>query len=106
MSGDYATAQRKRYLKETPQVRTFLASPENVELMQLYESVVEEFQLKIIAKRKDHQSFDEVMEHIVQQLFSRDPVLRQRKHKRLTRVLLFYMYWNCDIGKVPDAQAD
>jgi hypothetical protein len=32
-------------------------------------------------------------------LFNRDAVLRQRAHKRLTRAVLFYMYWNCDIGK-------
>ena len=32
-------------------------------------------------------------------LFNRDPVLRQHAHKRLTRAVLFYMYWNCDIGR-------
>ena len=106
MSAEYATAQRKKYLKETSQVRRFLAAPENTELMQLYESIVDEFQLKLIAKRKDYQSFDQVMEFIAQQLFGRDPILRQRKHKRLTRILLFYMYWNCDIGKANDAEAD
>jgi hypothetical protein len=26
--------------------------------------------------------------------------------KRLTRAVLFYMYWICDIGKVDDAKAD
>jgi hypothetical protein len=51
-------------------------------------------------------SFDEVMEYLVDQLFSRDPVLRQHDHKRLTRAVLFYMYWNCDIGEVCDATAD
>ena len=68
-------------------------------LTQLYESVVDEFQLKIIAKRRDYQTFDHVMEHLADLLFNRDPVLRQRAHKRLTRVVLFYMYWNCDIGE-------
>ena len=72
----------------------------------MYESVVDEFQLKIIAKRKDYQTFDEVMEYLVDLLFNRDPVLRQHAHKRLTRAVLFYMYWNCDIGEVGDAAAD
>lgn len=103
MSDAYAKAQRRMYLKDTAQIRTFLAAPENLELLGLYESVVEEFELKIIAKRKDYQTFDEVMEYLVDLLFSRDPVLRQRTHKRLTRAVLFYMYWNCDIGKVDDA---
>lgn len=104
MSAEYAKALRKRYLKETPQIHAFLAAPENLELLHLYESVVDEFQLKIIANRKDYQTFDTVMEYLVDLLFSRDAVLRQRAHKRLTRAVLFYMYWNCDIGEVGDAE--
>jgi hypothetical protein len=106
MSTDYAKAQRRKYLKETAQIRAFLAAPENLDLLRMYESVVDEFQLKIIAKRKDYQTFDEVMEYLVDLLFNRDPVLRQHAHKRLTRAVLFYMYWNCDIGEVGDAAAD
>lgn len=106
MTDDYAKAQRKRYLKETTQIRSFLAAPENIELLRLYESVADEFQLKIIAKRKDYQTFDEVMEYLVDLLFNRDPILRQHAHKRLTRAVLFYMYWNCDIGEAGDVAAD
>ena len=106
MSIEYAKAQRKKYLKETSQIRTFLAAPENAELLQMYESVIDEFQLKIIAKRKDYQTFDDVMEYLVDLLFNRDPVLRQHVHKPLTRALLFYMYWNCDIGEVGDVTTD
>lgn len=106
MSAEYAKAQRKKYLKETSQIRAFLAAPENIELLRMYESVVDEFQLKIIAKRKGYQTFDEVMEYLVDLLFNRDPILRQHTHKRLTRAVLFYMYWNCDIGEVGDAAAN
>lgn len=106
MTVAYAKEQRRKYLKETAQIRTFLAAPENIELLRMYESVVDEFQLKILAKRKDYQTFDEVMEYLVDLLFNRDPVLRQHAHKRLTRAILFYMYWNCDIGEVDDAAAN
>ncbi len=106
MTQTYAKEQRRRYLKETSQIRAFLAAPENLELLRLYESVVDEFQIKIIAKRKDYQTFDEVMEHLVDLLFSRDPILRQLAHKRLTRAVLFYMYWNCDIGEKNDASVN
>ena len=106
MSAEYAKVQRKKYLKETSQIRTFLAAPENIDLLRMYESVVDEFQFKIIAKRRDYQTFDEVMEYLVDLLFNRDPVLRQHAHKRLTRALLFYMYWNCDIGEVGDVATD
>lgn len=106
MTPKYAKALRQRYLKETAQIRTFLSAPENVEILRSYETVADEFQLKIIAKRKDYQTFDEVMEYLLDLLFARDPVLRQRAHKRLTRAVLFYMYWNCDIGELADASAD
>jgi hypothetical protein len=101
MTADYAKELRKRYLKETAQVKVFLAAPENEELLRMYESVVDEFQLKIISKRRDYQSFDEVMGYLLNLLFGRDPLLRG--NKKLTRVMLFYMYWNCDIGQGEDA---
>lgn len=103
MTPEYAKALRKRYLKETVEIAKFLAAPENMEIQQSYEATVDEFQLKIIAKRKEYQNFDAVMEYLLDLLFARDPILRQKKHKRLTRAVLFYMYWNCDIGESTDA---
>lgn len=104
MTAEYAKVLRRRYLKYTAQIKAFLAAPENEDLLHLYESVVEDFQLNVIAKRKDYQSFDEVMNHLTRLLVERDPHLRS--NKTLTRVMLFYMYWNCDIGEGDDAQAD
>jgi hypothetical protein len=101
MSAEYAKALRRFYLKETAKVKDFLAAPENADLLRMYESAVEEFQLKIIAKRKDYHSFDHVMNYLIELLFSRDPLLRA--NRRLTRIMLFYMYWNCDIGEGEDA---
>ena len=101
MSADFAKTLVKRYLKETAQIKIFLAEPENDELLRLYESAIEEFKFKIIAKRKDYQTFDDVMNYLFDLLTGRDPHLRA--NKRLTRVMLFYMYWNCDIGEGDDA---
>ncbi|RSK71168.1 hypothetical protein DF122_04945 [Burkholderia pseudomallei] len=103
MSAEYAKGLRRLYLKDTAQVKDFLAAPENDGLLRMYESVVEEFQLKIIAKRADYHTFDNVMNYLIDLLFARDPLLRA--NKRLTRIMLFYMYWNCDIGESADAAA-
>ena len=102
MSDDYSKALRRKYLKDTEQIRQFLAAPENDELLSAYESAVDEFELRIITHRKEYQSFDQVMDYLIDLLFERDAILRQRQHKRLTRALLFYMYWNCDIGAKGD----
>lgn len=104
MTADYAKDQRRKFLKDTKQIQAFLASPENYHLLQAYQCAVHEFQAKIIAHRTDYQTFDKVMEYLLDLLFGRDPILRQIKHKRLTRAVLFYMYWNCDIGKVADVK--
>lgn len=104
MSSDYALLLRKRYLRDTAQVKVFLAAPENEDLLRMYESVVDEFQLKIVSKRKNYQSFDEVMEYLFGLLVNRDLLLSS--NKRLTHVMLFYMYWNCDIGKGDNVAAD
>lgn len=105
MSEEYSKTLRRKYLKDTEQIRRFLAAPENSELLQAYEVAVDELELRIVAHRKEYQSFDRVMDYLISLLFDRDPVLRQVRHKRLTRALLFYMYWNCDIGLRGDEDA-
>ena len=101
MDAAYARTWRNKYLKDTAQIQAFLAAPENLELLRRYESIVDDFQLKVLSKRKNHQTFDQILEYLGDLLFDRDPVLRA--NKRLTRLMLFYMYWNCDIGETPNA---
>ena len=62
MSAEYAKAQRKKYLKETSQIRSFLAAPENIELLRMYESVADEFELKIIGRVRQKQKVDEIVQ--------------------------------------------
>ena len=97
MTEDYAEDLRKKYLKNSDQIRRFLSLPENTDVLQKYESVVADFNLKILAKRKDHNTFDEVIERLYEVLVQRDSLLG--RNKMLTRSMLFYMYWNCDLGK-------
>lgn len=83
------------------QIKEFLADPGNERIRELYEDCAEDFDLKIVAHRQDHQSFDRVFGHLVELLTARDPLLG--RHRRLTRAAVFYMYWNCDIGETQEA---
>jgi hypothetical protein len=103
MSDEFAKALSQRYLGYTTKIEDFLAAPENAEILSRYEATVEDFQLKIIAKRAEYQSFDDVFNYLVDTLVKRDPVLAGRGRAQLVRVMLFYMYWHCDIGRHPDA---
>lgn len=96
LSSEYAK-EIKRYLREfEAPIRQFLGSPDNEEFTEKYYSVTEEFRLKIISHRQYYHSFDKVLDVLFDILISRDFDLK--KNKRLTRAMLFYMYWNCDIG--------
>jgi len=46
--------------------------------------------------RRDHELFDRL-------LFERDPILGKR-HTSANAAMLFYMYWNCEIGGNGDAK--
>jgi hypothetical protein len=104
MSEPYAKKLRNLYLKDTQQIREFLSDPDNEQIRAFYESATADFQLKILAKKRAGESFDELFEYIYDLLVGRDPILAA--NRRLTRAMLFYMYWNCDIGEVPDAPSN
>jgi hypothetical protein len=97
MSEGYAKEQVRMFLKDTNKIESFLADPINEELLQKYDAAAMEFNFKIISKQKNYQSFDEIMEYLLELLIARDPILK--RNIKLTRSILFYMYWNCDIGK-------
>lgn len=103
MTPEFAELLSKRYLCYTQRIEQFLADPGNVETLRRYEGAVEDFQFKIVARRRDYQTFDNLFNYLVDLLFKRDGILA--RHRSLTRAMLFYMYWHCDIGDTPDATA-
>jgi len=105
LSKDYAEVILRNYLKYFGNIKKFLESPDNDEMLEKYGEVAAEFNLRIIEHRKEHQTFDQLLNYLLYILMNRDSDLRS--HKKLTRVMLFYMYWNCDIGNEPnDSKTD
>lgn len=96
MSETYAKQLRKNVLKHSKQIDEFLQNPENQEVYRCYQNAVSDFSLKIAAYRKDYQDFDKILTHLIDFLCNRDPILR--KHRRITTLMVQYMYWVCDIG--------
>lgn len=101
MSEDYSRRLLRNYSYLLRQLRDFLADPMNAPQRDLYEACAEDFDLKIIAHRQDHQTFDRAFNYLVDMLLGRDTLLA--RNKKLTRAVVFYMYWNCDIGRSKDA---
>lgn len=78
------------------QIQSFLADPGNSRIRKMYVDCAEDFDLKIVAHKEQHHTFDAVFGRLVDILVSRDALLS--RNRRLTRAIVFYMYWNCDIG--------
>ncbi|WP_344204368.1 ABC-three component system protein [Aeromicrobium alkaliterrae] len=101
MSSSFAAVLQRRFQLYTKPIEDFLANPANHDSLERYEAAVEDFELKIVAKRSEFQSFDDVFNHLLEVLFKQDAVLARQKS--LVRAMVFYMYWHCDIGEVEDA---
>ncbi|AAV97133.1 hypothetical protein KQ247_14950 [Ruegeria pomeroyi] len=101
MSDEYAKKLRSLYLPVTRQIDVFLGDPKNDQFLEKYHDATEEFSLKIIEFQGAEDTFDSVFNYLLDMLIDRSSVLRG--NKRLTRAMLFYMYWTCDIGKNADA---
>lgn len=99
---EYAKVWRERYLKHTRQIQEFLADTKNAHIRGRYEDTAEEIQMKVFAEAPG-EGFAKLIEYVIDLLFNRDPVLRS--NKPLTRAVVFFMYWSCDIGKKSDAEA-
>ncbi|MBD9577950.1 hypothetical protein IB260_21675 [Pseudomonas sp. PDM23] len=86
----------KSKIAEMAQVEEFLAVPDNEEYQRLYIESSEELSAKISALRRTEQSFDIVIERVIDLLIERDVDLKS--NKALTRMMIYYMYYHCDIG--------
>lgn len=107
LSEDFATYIRKNYLSRFADVKKLLANPRNESLLERYQSVVEEFNEQIAIHRSKYATFDDVLVRITKLLFLRDGDLA--RNKALAKLVVYYMYWNCDIGSgvgASDASAE
>lgn len=96
MSENTSKRLMKNYGYLLRQIKEFLADPGNSRIRDIYDDCTIDFDLKIVAYREGDQSFDKVFDHLVNLLTSRDSLLG--RNRKLTRAMVFYMYWNCDIG--------
>ena len=101
MSDSYSKVLLQRYSYLLKQIHDFLADPLNAEYRDLYEAVVDEIATKVAAHKGDYQSFDKLFEYLADLVINRDSMLSA--NRKLTKGVLFYMYWNCDIGEVENA---
>lgn len=100
MTSSFSKELEKNYLSYVHYIQDFLSDPQNSDLRDSYQNVIEEFQLRfILPRQRELEYFDDVFNELVERLINTDYTLSQSKNIRLTRIMVFYMYWNCDIGR-------
>lgn len=87
----------KRKIADFSEITEFLAHPDNKKYQEKYIESSEELAAKIFAYKEEHHSFEKVLEIIIELLMARDSDLN--KNKKLTRIMVYYMYYHCDIGE-------
>jgi len=77
-------------------IKRFLEDPRNEQLRAIYHDAADDLKAKIVTFRNSFGTFDEVLTYLYDQIVSESGELRGKK--RLVRVFLHYMYFDCDIG--------
>lgn len=106
MSAPFAKLLRKNFISEHSVITNYLTNPANESYRDLYVQIVDDFQRQVIAKRYHFNNFDEVYNYLIQMIIERSPYIRQRENQKLMKAMLFYMYFNCDLGESEDADTD
>lgn len=77
-------------------LEAFLRNPRNTTYANRYYDAADELKQKIVVERQRFETFDHVLLFLIERVQKTNPALRGRR--RLTSVLMHYMYINCDIG--------
>lgn len=104
LSDDFAKLIKKDYLLYFADVRRFLAAPTNADILERYLEAVAEFNEQIVAHRSEWDDFGEALVSLQHILFCRDGDLS--RNKRTTKLIIYYMYWNCDLGEDGSSNAE
>jgi hypothetical protein len=100
-SGYFQGSIRSKSEPHFAAIKTFLENPRNWELAERYHEAASEIQAKAMAFRNRFSNFDHVFEQLCEEIWSMSPMIQQPGKKRILRVLLHYMYANCDLGQKP-----
>jgi len=98
LSKDYFEESIKPDFDNFGKIDNFLSSPINTQIKDLYDDAVSELRAKIALRRYDYIEFGDLLEEFYNYVINNNKEELKSK-KRLVRMLLNYMYCQCDIGK-------
>ena len=96
LSKEYFDNVIKKNLIYFEQIRAFLTDSINKEYLDKYENTIDDINAKIIVHRTDFEKFEMILEFLYDFIVENNIELKNKR--RLLRLFLHYMYYNCDIG--------
>ncbi len=96
LSKEYFDNVIKKNLIYFEQIRKFLTDSINGEYLDKYENTIDDINAKIIVHRNDFEKFEMILEFLYDFIVENNTELKNKR--RLVRLFLHYMYYNCDIG--------
>lgn len=97
LSKDYFNNVLKKNINYFNQIEHFLKDPINEEFLNKYQNTIDDINEEIIIHRDEYEKFEEIINHLYKFVLVGNPELNNRR--KLIRLFLHYMYYNCDIGK-------
>ena len=98
VSDYYFSEVKSHSLKYFGMIECFLKDPRNQEYLVKYENTTSEIR-GFIQKNIGNHSFMDLLETISDRIAGADPLSDVHRVRKLVRVFVHFMYWNCDIGK-------
>ena len=97
LSGEYFEFMKKESLAYFHKIEAFLKDPGNRKYKNYYDNTTSDLQEIVIIRRKDYHQFEEVLQELYKYIMAYNSGELKDK-RRMVRVFLHYMYFNCDIG--------
>lgn len=80
-------------------VEQFLKNPRNETLKEQYHAVADELKGQLVVHRERFHSFDDALETVYNLVHERCPEIQSAPSRRLLKIIVHYMYVNCEIGQ-------
>ena len=99
LSAEYFEFLKKNSLQYFEEIEKFLRDPKNDQYMRMYSNTVSDLQGVIILERSRFNEFEHIIEYLISYTVENNND-KLKDIRRVVRVFLHFMYFNCDIGRI------
>jgi hypothetical protein len=98
LSKDYFEFIKSHSLQYFEEIEKFLRDPKNEPYMKMYSNTVSDLQDIITIERSRFNEFEHIIKHLVDYIVNNNEE-KLKDLRKIVRVFIHFMYFNCDIGK-------